>query len=100
MILNRINSDMTKMRQMMQAQGEGASDQVQEGFAGVKKELSAHREHVSGTQDQIWAYTQFLEEKIDLLGVKLSEIRTQMAQPEPRPIPAAPQVHSVVLHAP
>jgi hypothetical protein len=101
-VLNRINSEMVTMRRVMQTQGEGVGEQVQEGFTGLREELTAHREHVNDTQEQIWAHAQFLEENIDLLGVKLSEIKAQMAGPRPTPTLAAPQVqhtHSVQVHA-
>ena len=101
-VLNRINSDMATMRRMMQTQGEGVGEQVQEGFTGLREELTAHREHVNDTQEQIWAHAQFLEENIDLLGVNLSEIKAQLAGPRPTPTRAAPQVqhtHSVQVHA-
>jgi len=90
------------MRRMMQTQGEGVGEQVQQGFTGLREELTAHREHVSDTQEQIWAHAQFLEENIDLLGVKLSEIKAQLAGPRPTPSLAAPQeqhAHSVQVHA-
>ena len=59
---------MVTMVRMMQTQGEGVGEQVQEGFTGLCEELTAHREHVSDTQEQILAHAQFLEENIDLLG--------------------------------
>ena len=48
---------MVTMRRMMQTQGEGVGEQVQEGFTELREELTAHREHVSDTQEQIWALT-------------------------------------------
>ena len=64
-VLTRINADMVTMRLMMQTQVEGVGEQVQQGFTGLREELTAHREHVSDTQEQICAHAQSL---VDLLG--------------------------------
>ena len=58
-VLNRINSDMVTMRRKMQTQGEGVGEEVKEGFTGLHERLTAHREHVSDTQEQFWAHAHF-----------------------------------------
>ena len=37
---------------MMQTQEKGVGEQVQEGFKGLREELTAQREHVSDTQEK------------------------------------------------